>query len=223
MFHSIRGDIEGAIASNYTYLKIRNLGSEDEEIYHKYQRNADFWRLINYSLQTTFFIAFGRIFDRRRDTFSVQDLVEATMEHPGFFSRDQLRARKRRDAQVAGKDPEWLLGYLASSWEPTRSDLACLESALSPHVSKFEQIYQHIRHAYFAHRGRAAEEVVSGLFSQTRIGDVEEILRFLYTLIDSIQEMASNGTRLDLGNTGAYERQVARASKDAEIFIRGLP
>jgi hypothetical protein len=66
MFDSVRGDAEAAIKSNSGYLKIHNLAAAEPAILDKYQRDAHFWRLIPFSLQTTFFISFGRIFDKTK-------------------------------------------------------------------------------------------------------------------------------------------------------------
>src|SRR5438552_13700982 len=87
MFDSVRGDVEAAIKSNYAYFTIHSLAAADRKIFDKYQRAAHFWTLNTYALQTTFFIAFGRIFDERKDCFSIQKLVNATIANPGFFSK----------------------------------------------------------------------------------------------------------------------------------------
>jgi hypothetical protein len=107
MFHSVRGDVEVAVACNNTYLTINRLAAADREINEKYQRSASFWRVNTYALQTTFFIAFGRIFDNHRDTFSISKLVEATIANPAIFSKDALRERKRRSSKIVGADPKY--------------------------------------------------------------------------------------------------------------------
>src|SRR5258708_3424404 len=87
MFESVRGDVEGAIKSNYGYLKINDMAVADRKIYDKFQQDAHFWTLNAFALQTTFFIAFGRIFDKRGDSFSIHMLLEATVANPMFFSK----------------------------------------------------------------------------------------------------------------------------------------
>jgi hypothetical protein len=146
MFHSVRGDVEAAIKSNYAYLTINSLAATDRKICDKYQRSAHFWTLNTYALQTTFFIAFGRIFDKRGDSFSIQKLVEATAANPAFFSKAALRQRKRESSNIAAADPQWLVDYVKQAWEPTSADLVPLQTALVPHYDKFKAIYQPIRH-----------------------------------------------------------------------------
>ena len=95
MFQAVRGDVETAIKSNSGYWKINNIARDNPKVFEKYNQHAHFWTLTSYALQSTFFISFGRIFDDRRDVFSVQKLVDATIKNPAFFSKAALRLRKR--------------------------------------------------------------------------------------------------------------------------------
>ncbi len=223
MYDTVRGDVEIAIKSNSADLTLHGLGAEDRTIYDKFQRAADFWSLCAYSLQTAFFMAFGRIFDKRSDSFSVQKLVEATIANPAFFSKAALRERRRKSANLAGSDPRWLVDYVNQAWEPTAADLEPLRAALVPHVGKFTAIYQPIRHKYFAHRGMESQRAVEALFSKTLKADVAEILGFLHTTLWAVREMAWNGSRLDLTNHTDYERYVKSLNSQIEEFIRQSP
>jgi hypothetical protein len=223
MFHCVRGDVEVAIKSNYAYLKIHNLAAGDRDIFDRYQRDAHFWSLNSLSLQTTFFIAFGRIFDHRRDSFSIHKVVESTIANPAFFSKSALRERKRQSSNINGPDPDWLVEYVDQAWEPTTADLEPLRTALVPHYDRFRAIYQPIRHRYFAHRGMDDQQAISALFGQTLIGDVTEILGFLHTLLWVIQEIAWNARRPDLTNRTDYDNWVRRLDEQIEMFVRRVP
>jgi len=223
MFHAVRGDVEAAVASNNTYLTIHRLGVADRSIYDKYYRAARFWNLNTYALQTTFFIAFGRIFDRRSDSFSIQRLVEATIANPAFFSKAALRGRKRRISHIAGADPKWLIDFVDQAWEPTSACLQSLARALTPHVDKFKDIYRPIRHKYFAHRGAESQQAIEELFSKTLKTDVAEILGFLHTLLWAITEMAWNAKKPNLSDSSDYAREVTDLNNTIEEFIRSLP
>lgn len=152
VFDLIRGDVEASIISNHTYLTINNLTVADREVYWKLNRFSDFWRLTMLSLQTTFFISFGRLFDNRRDSHSIQKLVDITIQNPSLFSKAMLRERKRKSAHMQGPDPSWLVEYVRNAWEPTAAELQPLKATLAPHYDKFKAIYQPIRHKFFAHR-----------------------------------------------------------------------
>jgi len=195
----------------------------DRKIYDKYQHAAHFWSLNTYALQTTFFIAFGRIFDNRNDSFSIQKLTEATIANPALFSKAALRERKRRISRIAGADPSWLVDFVDQAWEPTAADLEPLRAALAPHLDKFKAIYRPIRHKYFAHRGTESQQAIEALFGKTLKTDVAEILGFLHTVLWAIREMALNGQRPDLTDFTDYDREVQSVNTDIENFVRELP
>jgi hypothetical protein len=214
----VHGDVEAAVKSNHTYLAINNLALAEPEILDRFQKYADFWTFTQYALQTTFFISFGRIFDGRHDALSVQKLLALTSGNAELFSKAALLERKRKLLQ--GPDPDWLAEYIENAWEPSSIDLKPLKKALAPHYEKFEDIYRPIRHRYYAHRGDETKEAISELFSKTRIDEVNEILRFLHTLILALQNLAMNGTRPDLTDFRNYEGHVSMIKTRVEHFIR---
>jgi hypothetical protein len=222
-FHLIRGEVEAAIKSNYAYLTINNLAVAKPSVLKKLNKFPDLWTLNSFSLQTTFFIVFGRIFDDRADSYSIQKLVDATVANPGFFSKNALRQRKRESANICGADPAWLIDYVRDAWEPATADLVPLKSALAPHHAKFKAIYQPIRHQYFAHKSIKGVAGISALFGKTLIGDVAEILRFLHTLLWAITEMAWNAKRPDLADFRDFDGYVKQMNAKTEQFIRQLP
>jgi hypothetical protein len=223
VFHLIRGDVEAAIKSNHAYLTIHNLAVAERSICDKVNRFPEFWTLNAYALQTTFFVAFGRVFDTRHDSLSIQKLVEATIANPAFFSKAALRHRKRESANIQGPDPDWLLEYVRDAWEPTQAELQPIRDALTPHCDKFREIYRPIRHKAFAHRSAEDETAIAALFGRTLIGEVSIILRFLHTVLWAITEMAWNARRPDLTDFHNYEAYVRGLNARTEQFLRYLP
>jgi hypothetical protein len=222
MFQVIRGDLDAAIKSNTAYLKIHALAADNREIFDEYNRFAEFWTLNTFALQTTFFIVFGRIFDPRADSYSIQKLVEATIANPALFSKAALRKRKRDHSRIAGQDPDWLVAFVKNAWEPTSADLLPLRAELNPHHDKSKAIYQPIRHRVYAHRSIEDGAAISALFDRTLISDIGEILCFLDTLLSVIWEMAWNGRHPDLTNFAHYEQFIDALNRDIEAFIRQL-
>jgi hypothetical protein len=223
IFHLIRGDVEAAIKSNHAYLTVNNLVVAEREIYEKVNKFPDFWKLNAFALQTTFFIVFGRLFDMRPDSHSVQKLVDATIENPVFFSKAALRERKRQSSNISGPDPEWLVDYVNNAWEPTTADLEPLRTALIPHYQKFKTIYKPIRHKVYAHKSMEDDKAIADLFGRTLIGDVADILRFLHTMLWAITEMAWNAKPPDLADFRDYGAYVNGHNEKTERFIRQLP
>lgn len=217
----IRTDVGAAVKSNRTYLSIYNLKAADPDIQAKISRFPEFWTTVLYSVQTTFFISFGRLFDSRRDSLSVK-VVEMTIQNPQIFSKPALLGRKRFDCRIVGDDPEWLIDYINKAWEPNHDDLESLLTALAPHCDKFKRVYAPIRHEIYAHRSKKDEEEVYTHFGKTIIGDVEHILRFVHTLLISLQEMVLNGRKPDLTDFTDYDAYVRNLDAEIEGFLRQL-
>jgi hypothetical protein len=225
MFHLVRGDVETAIGCSSTYLTINRLAAGNYDILQQYNRNADFWRATTYALQTGLFMALGRMFDQTKNTYTIEDLAEQTIEHPGFFTKAELRQRKRESLNLFGNapDPEWLPGFVANVVEPNRASLAILKTELQPHVDKFITVYEPIRHRYFAHRGKDSEQAIKELFEKTAIVEVAEILRFSYGLITGIQDMAYNGTLPGKWTSDkSYDSLFKEYEKSTEELVKGL-
>lgn len=224
LFHLVRGDVEAAIGCNSTYQTIHRLARENQDVLDLYNRYADFWRATTHGLQSGFFMAFGRIFDRAGESFSIEDLVEQTIEHPGFFSKAELRKRKREYSHIYGDalDPDWLILYIDSATEPTRQNLELLRTELGPHIKKFKEVYGPVRHQYFAHRTKATEDVIAELFSKTNVTEAADILKSVYDLIGGIQDMAANGTLPGQWHHGHYESLYRKYESSAESFVRQL-
>ena len=217
MFELIRGDVETAIKSNFTYLTIHRLAAENADIFDKYNRFAEFWMLNAYSLQTTFFVTFGRIFDTRRDVYSVHRVVEDAVANPSLFSKSALRDRKRKASRISGVDPEWLVEYIDNAWEPTRADLETLMVALAPHYAKFKTIYQPIRHQVFAHKSIQDDKAIVALFEKT----LSEVLK-ARELSQAIQIMFAEGQeqipiKVDLSAPGF---EIVGGVRSAEMTIK---
>jgi hypothetical protein len=156
---------------------------------------------------------------------SIQKVIDQTIEHPGFFNRTALRARKREVLKIFGnqEEPVWLAPYVAKAWEPTRKDLEPLRVELIPHIEKFKSTYAPIRNQSFAHRGKEAEEAIAELFKKTAKSEMADILRFAYTVIWAIQDIANNATRPDLTQSIKYEGLVRVYEEKTEALIRSLP
>lgn len=146
-----------------------------------------------------------------------------TIANPTLFSKEALRQRKRENTKTQGDDPGWLVEYMKGVWEPTAPDLEMFRSELAPHIDQFRAIYRPIRHKFYAHKSKESEAAISDLFGKTLIGDVNNILAFLYTLLWCINDMAWNGHRPDLADFRSYEDYVVGLNADTERFIRSLP
>jgi hypothetical protein len=219
----IRNEVNAAMVSCYTHRAINEIAARDMEIPQKLNRNPSFWRVTSSSLQTTLFIVLARIFDHDGSVHSIYQVLNATLAHPEFFSRAALRARKL--GIPGGKwDMKSLDEYIQNAREPTTQDLRMLKKAISPHKTKFDTIYKPLRDQVFAHTVLKDEALVADLFSRTLKADIDEILRFLHSLIQAIWHLAFNAQPADLiGDNYGYARRVAEITEETERLVRQLP
>ncbi len=195
-----RDEVNTAIECFYTYIEIHNYAAEDKNVIRSLNEDATFWNIQLYSLQASFFIALGRIFDDGPETHSIHKLLAATVAHPDFFSKNSLAIRKSE-----GKErPSWLDEYLMHVFEPQTSDLRAFKKALSPHRAKFKSVYGDIRDYVFAHKILKDKNKVSELFGRTQIKEIDEMLYFFYDLIEVLFQLFYNGRKPELG-VGKYD------------------
>ena len=154
------------------------------------------WITIRHSLQTTFFITLGRIFDIDRDAFSADVLLKTCIKELDIFSYDNLRKRKIEGQQ--GTEPEWLDKFMASTNQPTEKDFLRLKDELSRKRKVFQKVYQPIRHKVIAHTDMKYMEREDELLDKTNIGELEEILWFLNDLKQLLFDIYENGREAKL-------------------------
>jgi hypothetical protein len=219
-YELVRSDVYTAIAAFYTYIEIHTCAAESQEIYNKVSNAATFWNIQLYSLQTTFFIVLGRIFDTNRDAHSIRKFVTETVKHKGYFSKKALAARRLEASR--GERPEWLDEFLKDVHEPTVTDLESLANALTPHEAKFRSIYDPIRNKVFAHSGLGDPKLVSELFSTILIKDIEDIVYFLHDLLEAIWQLWHNGIKPVLGMRSREYADREQASKTARQVLESL-
>jgi len=212
-----RQEVEIAIECFYTWLEINKLASANEKTYKALNKNPTFWNISLYGLQCSFFIVLGRIFDDGHDAHSIHKLITSCLANPQFFSKEALAKRKQEDR----KKPEWLDEYIENAHEPSMEELRNLNRALSHHRKRFDEIYRNIRNYVFAHRVAKKAEIVSELFGKTKIGDIENILYFLYDLLEVIWQLYHNGRAPVLG-VGEYDYKV-RISGIVRSVLSVLP
>ena len=220
-YNIIRDDVNAAMVSCYTHRTINRLAANDPDICRQLNRTADFWRLTSFSLQTTLFIVLSRILDSDDEVHSVHQLLNATIAHPAFFNRAALRTRKLNIPGTA-PNPPWLDDYVRHAWEPNVMDLRLLKRALAPHKARFDDIYRPIRHQ-IAHIIFKDEEQIAALYSRTRKTDIDDLLRFLHSLVHAIWELAFNAERPNLnGDQYGYARRVEVISNETETLLRSF-
>ena len=200
-FKQISREIESALEVFHAAEEINRLAQENKEVRRLLEADARFWNIQVSSLQSSLFVILGRLFDSTKGTLSVARFLDETIEHPGYFSKEALMARRMAGG---GPKPDWLNDRMAEAWVPNRASLNNLRDALKPHEEK-AKLYRDIRHKHYAHRPPHDEGVVWQLFQQTNRNEISDMLGFLCALKSAIWHLYHDGTELNL-DSSLHER-----------------
>jgi hypothetical protein len=189
-------EVDSASYSFYMWKAIHE-ATANADVLEAMNRNPLSWSVMLHALQTTYFIALGRLFDSDRRSLSVHKLLRLCADHAEEFSRERLRERK---LALGFRDAEQLERYLAATYEPISSDFDVLLPKADAMSRVFKEKYQPIRHKHLAHRDLAHLGSVNVLYQKTDVGEVEALLRFTYAIERYVWELFNNGRKYDLGD-----------------------
>jgi hypothetical protein len=212
------GEVTNATWSFFVWKSFNNVVSVDRDIYRAINENALSWNIINHSLQSTFFITLGRLFDIDGDAFSVHSLLRCCIAHIDQFSLDNLRQRKIKGND--GKEPDWLEGYMADAYQPVVEDFQRLRGEVSKQQKIYEEIHRPIRHRVIAHKEVDSIENVGELFGKTNIGQIQDFINFLHQIQNIVFDLLFNGTLNSIGHYRFTEDE--RAHRDVESLLNRL-
>jgi hypothetical protein len=193
LLNLIRNEIETAAAAFYTAQAINRFALEDSANYDKLNRDARFWNLQVHGLQTAYLMGLGRLFDKRGNAHSIMELLDATEEYPGFFSKGALRRRKLRTIRNQD-DPQVIEASLEGIWEPTRDELRQIRKEVEPSIRLYQARYKTIRHEIFAHMGKDQKKTANAL-SNTLLSHIDMMFLDLLEVMDALYALFDNGVR----------------------------
>lgn len=152
------------------------------------------WGAIMHSLQMSYFIVLGRVFDEKSTSYSVYRLLRLAERNVTIFEKDALRRRK-----VTGSDnaSEWIEDYMKNVYVPRSSDFRRMRKYVAKYKNMFIK-YRDIRNKVYAHKVIATREDVHALFSVTNVGEMQKIVIFLKRLYDALWELFNNGKKFVL-------------------------
>lgn len=200
-----RKEFAAAAHAFFLWKGINNCAAQDRAIHRGLNEQALSWNIITHSLQTTFFIALGRLFDTDGNAFSAHAFLRGCIENIEQFGKDALRARKI--SLSGGKETEWLEEYMKDAYAPSPHDFQRLRGELSKRQAEYEEIYRPIRNQIFAHKDANAMESVEALFGKTRIDQIEGLLWFLYQMKEVVDQLLYNGRLTAIGDFDFSEEQ----------------
>ena len=90
----IEKNLDEAIGAYFVYDNIMQNAVLNEMFLQKLNQNKYFWRYIFYSLQTTYFMCLGRIFDNKSKSLSINAFLNECTRNINLFSKTELMKRK---------------------------------------------------------------------------------------------------------------------------------
>ncbi|MCD6026126.1 MAG: hypothetical protein K0R08_645 [Solimicrobium sp.] len=185
-------------ASFYAWRQINDLALSDTKIYHALQCNSLSWKVIAHSLQVTFFIALGRLFDKDHRSLTVQSFITRCRSEIKQFSKAELEVRKIKGAGETR--PNWMDDFLHDVCEPAAVDFDMLIGAADRYRELYHKTFEPIRHKVFAHKDFNAMSFKDTLFAEASIAQAEEILQFIRGVVSVVNELFSNGRMTELAS-----------------------
>jgi DNA-binding ferritin-like protein len=193
-----RAEVDTAAQAFFLWKAINNHASADRGIYRGLNEQALSWNILTHSLQITFFVVLGRLFDTDADAFSVHAFLRSCIEDIEQFNKDALRERKL--AGSSGDKPEWLDEYVKSAYVPEEKDFRMMRGELSRRQKQYEAVYRPIRNKVVAHKDAATMDNVEALFGKTDVTEIGELLCFLHQIQETVFQLLHNGRLTKLGD-----------------------
>jgi|SRR5882762_4341439 len=127
-------EVEAATQFYFAFLAVHAVAYQHKSVETLLNQAPLFWNTCMGALQTSAFIALGRMFDQSPN-HNLDRVLRIAQDHPQIFSKAAL-ARRKQGANTAR--PEWLDEYLRTVYEPTPQDFRRLRA----HVRKWRRIYE---------------------------------------------------------------------------------
>ncbi|HSH73791.1 MAG TPA: hypothetical protein VK974_12115 [Methylophilaceae bacterium] len=187
-----RTEAESALQFFYAWDSVHVVAAEDQKIHRLLNQAPMLWNTSLAALQTSTFVALGRLFDPGKNNHSVTRLLSTAHSNLAMFSKDALAERKRQ--QSANAD-EWLPEYLETVYVPSSEDFRRLKRHLAKRRKIYEANYKPLRHKLFAHRGVSNQAEVADLYAKTNIRELQQLLVFLRCLHETLWQLYFNGRK----------------------------
>lgn len=185
-----RTEAESAIQFFYAWDAIHTVAADDPKVVRMLNQAPLFWNTSLGALQTSTFVALGRLFDPDQNNHSVTRLLSTAHSNLSIFSKDSLAERKRKQSTNAD---DWLPEYLKTAYVPTSDDIRGLKRHLARRRKTYEDKYRPLRHKIFAHRAVSSQTEVEDLYAKTDIRELQKLLIFLRRLHEALWQLYFNG------------------------------
>lgn len=202
-------EVDTAAQAFFVWKTINRHAFWDSSVREGLNARALSWNILTHSLQNTFFIVLGRLFDTDSDSFSAHTFLKSCIANIDQFSKENLRHRKLEGSSK--KEPEWLNEYLKNAYVPVEKDFQIMRGELSKQQKRYDEIYRPIRNTVVAHTNAATMDNVDALFGKTNVDDIEEFIWFFHQIRETVFQLLHNGRLTRIGDHDfSEEKHVAQ-------------
>ena len=199
----LRTEAEEVAQYLYAYLAIHATAAQNSEVVRLLNTAPLFWNTTLGALQTSAFIAMGRVFDDDKNSHGVNRLLNLAKENLQIFTRNALAARRQGKNPIR---PEYLDKFLLQVYIPELVDFQELQEKVDEHKEIYKNKYKSIRNKIYAHKDIVSNINIHDLFAQTDMHEWQTLTLFLQSLHNLIWQLYHNGIKLDLqGNFSSIE------------------
>jgi hypothetical protein len=182
-------DARSCATLSYTWFTLDLKAGQNFEIRERFNRYPAFWNTVIGSLQASTFVALGRMFDRKRDTYNGTELLNFADTHLGIFSRQAYEARMVR----IGLSPENAKVSAAKAYELRPGGLNELRRQFEQKLQFFEDKVAPIRHNVYAHAGKLTFDDRDTLFYDLQLRSLEDLVVFPLRVESALFQLYHNG------------------------------
>jgi len=186
-----RTETEQATQFYFALLAINDVALDDKIVRQLLNRNALFWNTCAGALQTSAFIAVGRVFDQN-SAHNVDRVLRIAQKNPQVFSKAALARRLER---MEPQRSQWIAEFVQDAYEPTPKDFRRLRVYVHKWRQIYEAKYRDVRHKFFAHKETADEVEVAELFRKGTNRELQQMFRFLGQLHRALWQLFFNGKK----------------------------
>ena len=224
-----RREAESAVQFFYAWRTVNEVAAKNEAVVATLNKAPLFWNTTLGALQTSAFIALGRVFDQEQDTHNVDRVLRIAQRNPEIFSLEALAERKRR---LSPNSHEWIAEYLETAYVPTPDDFRRLRKHVAARRKLYTDNFRPLRHKVFAHKQMFKQDEAHALFANAKIKDLQQLLVFLRRLHEALWELLFNGrkpvlrpARYSVSQMRAQPRQHGRSlqerlTHETEAFLK---
>ncbi len=213
-------NLNEAIGAFYVYDSIVKKAWENKAFLNQVNENKYFWKSILYSLQSTYFISLGRLFDNSSATLSINAFISKCLSNIHIFSKSELKKRRLKDFSNEIE----LDNYIANTIEPSKQELGSIQKIIKSYNEEYQLIYKDIRNKVFGHSEITTKQELDNLFSKTSRDKLDEIFTMLTHLFSEFYNLYHNGHKLKLSNKPYIQKNsfIKKTVEDSEKMLNKL-